>query len=91
MTKETDQPSDGGALPATLHWNWQTIRARYEKGEEQVKTIAAEIGLASVTLSLKAKALGWKLRGAPTKAKLAIVKIRKLSKGETCLTVAPTE
>jgi hypothetical protein len=58
----TDQPQP----------DWDTIRARYELGEEPVKEIAASVGLKPFTLSLKAKALGWMLRrNAPVKALLA--------------------
>jgi hypothetical protein len=52
---------------------WEHIRARYEAGEEKVKDIAASFGIAAVTLSLKAKTLGWKLR---QRAKKAITKTK---------------
>ena len=44
--------------------DWAGIRARYEAGAEKLDHIANEIGLSRITLSLKAKALGWKLRGS---------------------------
>jgi hypothetical protein len=60
---------------------WEHIRARYEAGEEKVKDIAESFGIAAVTLSLKAKALGWKLR---TAAKKAVGKVKaKQKKMET--------
>jgi hypothetical protein len=52
MTQVTDPPSGG----------WDGIRLRYEAGEEKVEAIAASVGMHRLTLSLKAKALGWKLR-----------------------------
>ena len=79
MTNETDLPPDGGAKSI----DWEKIRARYEKGEEQVKAIAAQFGMAGVTLSLKAKALGWTLRGAPRKVASVVATLRKSSKGES--------
>ncbi len=42
--------------------DWEAVRARYELGQEPVRDIAASIGLPPMTLSLKAKALGWMLR-----------------------------
>ncbi len=49
--------------------DWDSIRARYEQGEEKVKDIAASAGLKPMALSLKAKALGWILRkSSPSKA-----------------------
>ncbi len=47
--------------------NWDSIRTRYEQGEELVTDIAASIGLTQIVLSKKAKALGWILRGVATK------------------------
>jgi uncharacterized protein (UPF0335 family) len=78
MTNEAGEKPDGEALP-----NWEQIRARYEAGEEKVSVIAQAFGMASITLSRKAKALGWKLRGAPAKAKRVIVRISKAAKGES--------
>jgi predicted nucleic acid-binding Zn-ribbon protein len=52
----TDQPQP----------DWDSIRARYEQGEEKVKDIAASAGLKPMALSLKAKALGWILRKSNT-------------------------
>lgn len=42
---------------------WPDIRARYEKGEERVDAIAGSIGMARITLSLRALKEGWKMRG----------------------------
>ncbi len=44
--------------------DWGSVRARYEQGAEKVQDIAASIGVKPMALSLKAKALGWILRGA---------------------------
>jgi uncharacterized protein (UPF0335 family) len=41
---------------------WADIRARYEKGEEPLQSVAQAAGLSAITLSMKAKALGWLLR-----------------------------
>ncbi len=46
------------------HVAWPDIRARYEQGEERVDAIARSIGIARITLSLKALKEGWKMRGA---------------------------
>jgi uncharacterized protein (UPF0335 family) len=78
MTNEAGEKPDGEALP-----NWDVIRARYEAGEEKVTMIAQAFGLAGITLSRKAKALGWKLRGSPAKAKRVISRISKAAKGES--------
>ena len=43
---------------------WATIRARYEAGEEKVRTIAADVGLTLQELAHRARTLGWKLRGS---------------------------
>ena len=43
---------------------WPEIRARYEAGEERVDAIAGSIGMARITLSMKALKEGWKMRGA---------------------------
>jgi uncharacterized protein (UPF0335 family) len=55
MTTTPPKPDD----PA-----WEQIRARYEAGTEKVTEIAASIGLSRIALSLRAKAEGWKMRGA---------------------------
>jgi hypothetical protein len=55
MTEDLNAP----ALP-----DWAAIRLRYEAGAEKVPDIAADIGMARITLSLHAKAQGWLLRGA---------------------------
>lgn len=47
---------------------WENMRARYEAGEEKVKDIATSFGIAAITLSAKAKALGWKLRAVAKRA-----------------------
>jgi uncharacterized protein (UPF0335 family) len=79
MTNETDEKPDGEALPK----DWDVIRARYEAGEEKVSVIAQAFGMAGITLSSRAKALGWKLRGAPAKAKRVIARISRAAKGES--------
>jgi TolA-binding protein len=79
MTNETDEKPDGEALPM----DWEQIRTRYEAGLEKVNVIAQAFGMAGITLSSKAKALGWKLRGAPAKAKRVIARISKAAKGES--------
>lgn len=53
MTTHTPPPGD----PA-----WADIRARYEKGEERVDAIAADIGMTRIALSLRALKEGWALR-----------------------------
>jgi hypothetical protein len=68
MTEQPAPPSGG----------WDDIRLRYEAGEERVEAIAQSIGLNRLALSLKAKALGWKLRtrtNIKTKASKAKVMI----------------
>lgn len=53
---------------------WPEIRARYERGDERVDAIAKSIGMARITLSMKALKEGWKMRGmkvAKTKTKAA--------------------
>lgn len=57
---------------------WEHIRARYEKGEEKVEAIAAEIGLTRIALSMKALREGWRLRGK-----------RKVKAGKEAAAVAP--
>ena len=44
---------------------WEDIRASYEAGTEQVKTIASDVGLSGIRLSLLALKQGWKMRGLP--------------------------
>jgi uncharacterized protein (UPF0335 family) len=78
MTNEAGEKPDSEALP-----NWDVIRARYEAGEEKVTVIAQAFGMAGIVLSRKAKALGWKLRGSPAKAKRIIARISKAAKGES--------
>lgn len=55
---------------------WADIRLRYETTTEPVKTIAAEVGLSGIRLSMHALKQGWKMRGLPrlvkAKAKQAI-------------------
>ena len=79
MTNETGVPPDGEALTI----DWDAIRARYEQGEEKVTMIAQALGMAAITLSRQAKALGWKLRGVPAKASRVIARISKAAKGES--------
>lgn len=63
---------------------WADIRLRYEKGEEAIRSIGAEVGLSQLGLSLKAKAMGWTLR-TKTKIKKAASKniIAKVIKAKT--------
>ncbi len=42
---------------------WAHIRLRYEQDQELVTTIAADVGMAGISLSRMAKRLGWLLRG----------------------------
>ncbi len=42
---------------------WEGIRSRYEAGTEQVKTIAGDVGLSGIRLSVLALKQGWKMRG----------------------------
>ncbi len=81
MTNEPDTAPEGEALPAATSIDWDAIRARYEKGEEQVKDIAAHIGMPGIALSRRAKAQGWTLRGTA----------RKAAKGAARLIVRPTK
>lgn len=80
MENDTGKAPDGEALPI----NWDEVRARYEKGEEQVKAIAASIGWIGINLSRHAKAMGWKLRGAVA-APIRILRqpVRAKTTGET--------
>ncbi|MCA0433491.1 MAG: hypothetical protein LCH46_09515 [Proteobacteria bacterium] len=55
---------------------WAGIRARYEKGEEKVKDIAAGIGLPGIGLSSLAKRLGWLMRGLPRVKRTAAPKAK---------------
>ena len=79
MTNEAGQQPDGEALSI----DWEQIRARYEQGEEKVTAIAQAFDMAAITLSSRAKALGWKLRGVPAKASRVIARIKKAAKGES--------
>jgi hypothetical protein len=56
---EDPNPPDETSHPKI---DWPTIRARYEKGEEAVKAIAADISMHWTALVQKAKADGWLLR-----------------------------
>jgi hypothetical protein len=66
---------------------WDSIRARYEQGEEKVVDIARAAGMTMLGLSLHAKANGWTLRSVKrVKAVLKKAKTRgtaKLLKPET--------
>lgn len=62
----TDEKTAGQA-------DWSAFRVRYEAGGEKVKDIAAAAGVSGIVLSLKAKALGWKLR---TVAKKVVAKAK---------------
>ncbi|NMD09344.1 MAG: hypothetical protein GYA66_15345 [Phyllobacteriaceae bacterium] len=55
---------------------WPDIRARYEAGEERVDAIARSIGMARITLSMKALKEGWKMRGV----KVVKAKVKTKSK-----------
>ena len=44
---------------------WEHIRLRYEQAQETVAQIAESVGLASITLSRRAKAEGWLMRMKP--------------------------
>ncbi len=44
---------------------WDHIRLRYEQAQETVAQIAESLGLASITLSRRAKAEGWLMRMKP--------------------------
>ena len=64
--------------PGTPHCDvaWPDIRARYEAGEERVDAIARSIGMARITLSMKALKEGWKMRGV----KVVKAKVKTKSK-----------
>jgi uncharacterized protein (UPF0335 family) len=79
MINDTGEKPDGEALP----FNWEQLRARYEAGEEKVTVIAKSFGMAGIVLSARAKALGWKLRGGPAKAKRVVARISKAAKAES--------
>ncbi len=68
---------------------WAHVRMRYEQDQETVASIAEDVGLASITLSKRAKAWGWILRGrlkpvpkpkpvVKTKAETTTVTIKRL-------------
>ncbi len=57
MTEDTPPAAEQSSVI-----DWPAIRARYEKGEEAVKDIAAEVHLHWTALVKMAKAEGWLLR-----------------------------
>jgi hypothetical protein len=56
----TEDPPPAVQTPSVI--DWPAIRIRYEKGEEAVKDIAAEIHMHWTSLVKMAKAEGWLLR-----------------------------
>jgi TolA-binding protein len=68
---------------------WAHVRMRYEQDQETVASIAQDVGLASISLSKRAKAWGWMMRGrlkpvpkakpvVKTKAETTTVTIKRL-------------
>jgi hypothetical protein len=55
-----DTAEQQAANPSAI--DWPTVRARYEKGEEAVKAIAASINMSWAKLSGIARSEGWHLR-----------------------------
>ena len=56
----------GGDEPASEAF-WVSARERYERAREPVSAIAAGLGLSAQALTIRARALGWKLRGSGKK------------------------
>lgn len=61
-----DDMSGGGDEPAA-EAVWASARQRYETGVEAVSTIAEGLQISAQALTTRARALGWKLRGAAKK------------------------